>query len=216
LSRSGSVTVVLGGFGVFCRRRGQRDCQLAPGSAESTQALQKTPPSGGHDAHAVVVYQRDGGITLKTSLLHRLISTSSARWTVARSVSGRRRHHPVCRHRDHIDGQTLPVPPDASTDGEAMQVVVPIDAGKDGWLIMPDLVDHMRLLAETDANGMTTHIAGYAGLAADQAEAFQGIDGFLILAALCVVIVILLFTYRSPILWLFPVICVVTALFRRA
>ena len=47
---------------------------------------------------------------------------------------------------------------------------------------MPDLVDRMRLIAETDANGMTTHIAGYAGLAADQAEAFEGIDGFLLLA----------------------------------
>ena len=51
------------------------------------------------------------------------------------------------------------------------------------------------------------------GLAADQAEAFESIDGVLLLAALGVVIVILLFTYRSPVLWLFPVICVVFALF---
>jgi RND superfamily putative drug exporter len=112
-----------------------------------------------------------------------------------------------------IDGEVQLIPPEASTDGEAMQVVVPIDAGKDGWLMMPDLAEHMRDIASTDADGMTTHLAGYAGLAADQAEAFANIDGALLLAALGVVIVILLITYRSPILWLFPVICVVFALF---
>jgi hypothetical protein len=76
-----------------------------------------------------------------------------------------------------LDGEVQFVPPEASTDGEAMQVVVPIDAGADGWLIMPDLADHMRDVIEADGNGMTTFLTGYAGFAADQAEAFESIDG---------------------------------------
>ena len=51
----------------------------------------------------------------------------------------------------------------------------------------------------------TVHLAGSGGQAADTAEAFEGIDTTLILATLGVVIVILLFTYRSPVLWLLPI-----------
>ena len=53
---------------------------------------------------------------------------------------------------------------------------------------------------------------GPVGVNADFAEAFEGIDGTLLYSALAVVIVILLFTYRSPILWLLPVISAGVAL----
>ena len=49
-------------------------------------------------------------------------------------------------------------------------------------------------------------LTGPAGIAADSAEAFEGIDGTLLYTTLVVVIVILLLTYRSPVLWLLPVI----------
>ncbi len=55
------------------------------------------------------------------------------------------------------------------------------------------------------------HLAGYGGQAADSAEAFEGIDTNLILVTLLVVIVILLLTYRSPTLWLLPIISAVFA-----
>ena len=55
------------------------------------------------------------------------------------------------------------------------------------------------------------HLAGYGGQAADAAEAFEGIDTNLIFATLLVVIVILLLTYRSPTLWLLPIISAVFA-----
>jgi RND superfamily putative drug exporter len=43
-------------------------------------------------------------------------------------------------------------------------------------------------------------------MAADSADAFKGIESTLLFAAAAVVILILLFTYRSPVLWLLPVI----------
>ena len=51
---------------------------------------------------------------------------------------------------------------------------------------------------------MSVHIAGQGGQAADSAEAFAGIDSTLLFATLGVVILILLFTYRSPVLWILP------------
>ena len=50
-------------------------------------------------------------------------------------------------------------------------------------------------------------LAGFGGQAADSAEAFKGLDTNLIFITLAVVIAILLFTYRSPVLWLLPIIC---------
>ena len=50
----------------------------------------------------------------------------------------------------------------------------------------------------------TVHIAGPLGYAADSGKAFKGIDGTLLDAALAVVIILLLITYRSPTLWLLP------------
>jgi uncharacterized membrane protein YdfJ with MMPL/SSD domain len=53
---------------------------------------------------------------------------------------------------------------------------------------------------------------GPLGTAADSSDAFKGIDGTLLYAALAVVIVLLLVTYRSPALRLLPVICAGVAL----
>ena len=210
------VTVVLGFFGAqLADVEDNETVNWLPGSAESTQALEKiTAFRSDTTLDAVIVYERGGGITAD--------DVAAARADIAefeemdgRTVGEVLDDDSVAEAETEItiDGQVVFIPPEASTDGEAMQVVVPIDAGKDGWLIMPDLADHIRGIADTDANAMTTHFAGYAGLAADQAEAFESIDGALLFAALGVVILILLITYRSPILWLFPVICVVFALF---
>src|SRR5688572_3145061 len=76
---------------------------------------------------------------------------------------------------------------------------------------MPDTADELRDIAELD--GVNVYVAGAGGQAADSAEAFGGIDSTLLTATLSVVILILLFTYRSPILWILPIFSAVVALF---
>jgi RND superfamily putative drug exporter len=76
---------------------------------------------------------------------------------------------------------------------------------------MPDAADELRKIA--DHSGMTVHIAGQGGQAADSAEAFGGIDGILLVSTLLVVILILLVTYRSPVLWILPIFSAVIGLF---
>ena len=72
----------------------------------------------------------------------------------------------------------------------------------------------MREIAANDRPaGLSMHVTGPVGFGADSSEAFSGIDGKLLYTAMAVVIIILLITYRSPILWLIPVISAGTALF---
>lgn len=101
------------------------------------------------------------------------------------------------------------VGPIPSQDGQAIQLVVPLDVGDDDFTNLPDYVDAVKEAVTADTDGLTVHFAGPASLGADQAEAFGGIDGILLFSAIGVVIVMLLLTYRSPVLWILPLLVAV-------
>ena len=90
-------------------------------------------------------------------------------------------------------------------DGKAAETIVPVNLGSKGWNGAPAAVTALRNIAGAHANGLATHITGPLGSAADSASSFKGIDGTLLAATLIIVIVLLLITYRSPALWLLPV-----------
>ncbi|MFV0426026.1 MAG: MMPL family transporter [Beutenbergiaceae bacterium] len=114
---------------------------------------------------------------------------------------------------------TGPVVATPAQDGQAVLVLVAIDADLADDLIGPDedrvstaVVEAIRddapeLLAPV---GLTALVTGPAGYVADLVTAFGGIDGILLVVALAVVMLILLVVYRSPIL---PVAVIVTAVF---
>jgi putative drug exporter of the RND superfamily len=95
--------------------------------------------------------------------------------------------------------------PFTARDGKAIETVVPVNLGSKGWNGASAAVTSLRGIASAHANGLATHIAGPLGSAADSANSFKGIDGILLVATLIVVIALLLITYRSPVLWLLPV-----------
>ena len=163
-----------------------------PASAESTRALERMGPF--QDPNAIptlVVYERDGGLTEA--------DTAAATEDAAEFAT-----------LDGVEGDVLgPMP---SEDGEAMQTLVTFNFGADGWNALPDVADELRDIAALDGGG-AVYVAGAGGQAADAAEAFAGIDTNLLFATLGVVIVILLFTYRSPVLWILPIFCAGVALF---
>src|SRR5499427_4089859 len=102
--------------------------------------------------------------------------------------------------------------PIRSADGRAMRTLVSVNVGSKGWNGTVTPVASLRGIAAAGANGLASHVTGILGNAADNAKVFKGISSTLLYAALAVVIVILLFTYRSPVLWLLPVISSVVAL----
>ncbi len=172
-----------------------------PQSAESTKVLDELSTAvDPNEIPTLVVYERDGGLTE---------DDFAAMDEQAEEIS-------------RIDGVTndgvlspnvaeqqgLPVQL-VSEDGEAAYLYFVFNFGENGWNDIPPAADDVRDIAQID--GVTVHLAGYGGQAADSAEAFEGIDTNLIMFTLMVVIVILLLTYRSPILWLLPIISAVFA-----
>jgi putative drug exporter of the RND superfamily len=101
------------------------------------------------------------------------------------------------------------VPPLVSEDGEVAYLYVTFNFGEDGFLEIPAAAEEIRAIAEIPDGEV--HLAGFGGQAADASEVFEGVDGALLLAALGVVVVILLLTYRSPVLWLLPIISALVA-----
>ncbi|MFF9765939.1 MMPL family transporter [Streptomyces sp. NPDC014636] len=165
-----------------------------PKNAESTQAIELAKKFTPDVSSAVVVYERgDGAVTADD----RALVTADAR-RFARLA--------------HV---TTPiVGPVAAKDRRAIELVVPITSagtGETGASEIEAAVKQMRSILRSHP-GLTTHITGPAGYAADQADAFSGADKALLLLTVAIVIVILLFTYRSPVLWIAPLICVGVAL----
>ena len=102
--------------------------------------------------------------------------------------------------------------PVVARDGKAIETIVPVNLGKKGWNGASAAATSLRSIAQSGSSGLTVHIAGPLGNAADSAKAFKGINSTLLYATLVVVIVLLLVTYRSPVLWLLPVLSAGSAL----
>jgi RND superfamily putative drug exporter len=178
-----------------------------PGSAESTKVLDELSETvDPNDIPTLVVFHRDGGLTGDD-----LAAMEADGQEIAEldGVTDQGVLTPAAAEAAAAQG--APVPTLVSEDGEVAYLYFVLNFGTDGWNAIPDAADEIRDIAKID--GGEVHLAGYGGQAADSAEAFEGIDTNLIFATLAVVIVILLFTYRSPILWLLPILCAVSANF---
>ncbi len=162
-----------------------------PETAESTKALGKLEAFRDPNAiPTVIVYERNDGLSEQD------LAAAAAQAKEFAQLDG-------------VEGDVLgPIP---SEDGQAAQTLVTFNLGVNGFAEMPDRVEQIRDIA-AEADGLNVHVTGAGGQAADSAEAFEGLDGTLLFATVGVVIVILLFTYRSPILWLLPVVSAGVAL----
>jgi len=164
-----------------------------PGSAESTKVFERQQEvfQTGENLPAIVVYERESGITDAD-----LANAADDAQQIA--------------ELDNITGDVVgPVPSD---DGQAIQLIAQVNVGDEGWFVLTDVVEEITAVTSSDADGVSTHVTGPAGVNADFASAFEGIDSTLLYAAMAVVIVILLLSYRSPLLWALPVVSAFTAL----
>ncbi|GAB3985717.1 hypothetical protein GCM10027615_76380 [Plantactinospora veratri] len=133
---------------------------------------------------ALVVYARDSGVT---DADRQRVSGDLARFAT-------------------VPGVVAPLPPPIpSADGKALQVIVPVDNTEDDRT--REVVGELRRIAEHGADpGRVVVVGGPAGMLGDLIEVFSSIDGPLLLVTLGVVFVILLVVYRSPVLWIVPLL----------
>jgi len=166
-----------------------------PSGVASTRVLRYEEAHGRASSPAVVVYERRGGLRPSD---RRAIQT-------ARAV--------IARHR--LAGTGRPTPLRVSTSGEAALFTVPIAASTPQKVLVRD-VKTIRLLVRGTAVPATSSpsarlevaVGGPAGSATDAVGAFAGINGRLLVVTVVVVAVLLLLTYRSPFLWLLPLVSV--------
>lgn len=104
------------------------------------------------------------------------------------------------------------VPPAAiSEDGTTALITVPLDA-TDDFELTTERVETMRELAPEDMPaGIDVYVTGPEAFIKDVGSIFEGADFLLLAFTAGVVAVLLLVTYRSPVLWLIPLAVVGTA-----
>jgi len=162
-----------------------------PAHAESTKVIDVQESFQSPNLlSAVVVYDRAGGLDAGD---RDKVAADAARFAAVA----------------HTDGTVTG--PQYSADGQAAEVVVPYDLGPNGWQHASSVVSKVRAIAE-GRPGLTVHVTGPAGYAAASGDVFKGIDSTLLFGTMLIVVVILLITYRSPLLWLLPVVSAGVAL----
>lgn len=156
-----------------------------PASAQSTDVARVAADMPGGDTTDIsVVYHRDGGLTA---------DDQAAAGAQAGEIAGR---------FETVGGLGTP---SASADGQTLVYTFQIaeSAGEPG-----DVVKDVREVTDRHAPGLDVLVGGPGAVDADMDEVFDSIDGTLMIATLLVVTVLLIVTYRSPFLWLVPLLCV--------
>jgi RND superfamily putative drug exporter len=107
-----------------------------------------------------------------------------------------------------------------SQDGKAILANVPLDGNSIAEVlpneepVLPAIVEALRedIKPLAEANGVTQYVTGPGGLLGDLFSAFGTLDSTLLLTTLGVVAVILIVVYRSPVLWIIPLLSSLLAL----
>ncbi len=160
-----------------------------PSSAESTQELNEQNLFQSKNLNpALIVYVRDSGVT----------------------AADLRKADTDARHFASLAAVSVRVsPPAVSADHKAIETVIGANLGYNGDL--SGFVSSVKDTAASGAAGLGVYVGGPAS-AADEVKIFKGIDTTLLYATLAVVVGLLLLTYRSPVLWLLPIISTGVAL----
>ena len=170
-----------------------------PHTAQSTQLIdyvQHAPGAPPNTDAATILYVNAAGISASDQA--RVQSDIAAYQSTVPGLSGK-------------VGELAP-----ASDGKALAVTVPVHVPESGNFEFGPAMDAIKAVAQPTGQvgqgSLQVYIGG--GFALDEAasSAFEGLDTKLLYFAATVVILILLLTYRSPFLWLLPLVSGVFAL----
>jgi RND superfamily putative drug exporter len=184
----GSALMVLVGDNAAA---GRAPLTLPPSSdAARAEALANQFPGRDRVALIVVVSRSDGAIL------------SSA--DVAAAAQARDRAQSAIQSGSGANA----APAQVSADGKVALSVVPISAQLSG-LVLDDTVATVRNAAGAGLpHGLDAHVTGGPAFGADIADAFSAANVTLLVVTALVVALLLVATYRSPVLWLVPLIVI--------
>ncbi|SPM37718.1 transmembrane transport protein [Mycobacterium rhizamassiliense] len=191
----GLMTVLLG-IGFMVLIGGNASAGQAPLSVPTTsesatvETLSRQFPNGDRVPLIAVVSRADGAA----------LSTSD----VVAAGAARDRMRAVVAPFGAADQQ----PPLVSADGRAAVAVVPIRADLSGMVLRDGVTVLRNAAAAGLPAGLTVHVTGGPAFGADIADAFTHANITLLAVTASVVALLLVATYRSPVLWLAPLLVV--------
>ncbi len=200
------LTGILSGLGgKLADVKDNEQSSWVPASADSTKVADELSEDvNPNDIPTLVVYHRSSGLT---DADFAAMAEHAKEIAQLDGVTDEGVLSPLAA--EALQAQGANVPDLVSADGEVAYVYFTFNFGKDGWNKVPDPVNEIRDFATIE--GGDVYVGGFGGQASDFAESFEGSHVVLIMSTLGVVILILLFTYRSPLLWLLPIISAVVA-----
>ncbi len=180
------IMVVL--FGVFGSAKAPARNDQAPAGAESTRTSELLGKFPNADRQSVlVVASRDDGAKLSEGEIEELkglLPVLDARSDAASSG------------------------PMVSDDGKAAVLITPIKVGETNTDTAAVIKELRTDIADHAPAGMALLVTGGPAFGADVAASFEGADFTLLLVTILIVAILLIVTYRSPVLWLIPLVAV--------
>ncbi len=108
-----------------------------------------------------------------------------------------------------LEGSLAPETPPSQVSADGSTALVTVDTtNEDTSVVVDDVATLRALLPDPGGEGLGAFVTGQAGFTADASEAFEGIDETLLAITLVLVLVLLLATYRSPVVTLVPLVVV--------
>ncbi|MER6155484.1 MMPL family transporter [Streptomyces sp. NPDC001868] len=161
-----------------------RAVDYLPASADSTQVaeIQDRLP-GGEATELVLVYHREGGLTAA--------DRAAADAQVAEIGD-----------RDRLTTEPEGVP---SKDGATLMYPVASNGPGTDEKLRDAFVERVREVAHSEG-GLTVEVGGQGALATDAGKVYDSLGGPLLYTTVGVVAVLLIIIYRSPVLWLVPLV----------
>ncbi|UUU34013.1 MMPL family transporter [Streptomyces sp. CA-210063] len=161
-----------------------REVDYLPASADSTQAakIQDRLP-GGDTTELVLVYHREGGLTAA--------DRAAADAQVAE-----------IGERDRLVAEPEGVP---SQDGDTLMYPVASNGPGTDKELRDAFVERVREVAHSEG-GLTVEVGGPGALVSDVGAVYGSLGGPVLYTTVAVVAVLLIIIYRSPVLWLVPLL----------
>lgn len=192
-----------------------QNADFLPANAESTRAqkvLDEFNAQLGNDIPLTVVFEKTTGklTPADQDAIDAAVRTAIAKPELSKIV------RTLTTPNGDVVPSVFPATPEqrafaTSADGEAYVVNVLLDAsflegGGEGFQKVKVLAEEASSALESPAPGVTGYVTGAIGIFAEFAAAFGNIDTVLLLVTALVVALILIVVYRSPFLWIFPLL----------
>ena len=195
------LAVIIALFGLLSGIEAPGGNEQAPADSESARAAQLLDTFPNADVQPVlVVATRTDGANL------------TAQDQAALEALTPRLEETVAKHgTDPARDALAATGPIMSEDRAAGILVVPLETGESNTDTAATISELRAELAKSGPAGLDLEVTGGPAFGADVAASFEGADFTLLAVTIAIVAILLIVTYRSPVLWLIPLVVVALA-----